>query len=133
MSTSYSTSTSTTSKEGNRRYRPYRRSLAVQVKANSQTQEDRNRPPKETDIIETYNLFDDFCVPHPTNIPNFSTYADLEHWRTSYIQSCLRTHNYTEEASKNQNYDYKKSRLLQKEKKEKKKKQSQSYFVYKEA
>lgn len=100
MSTSTSTSTTNTTKESNRRYRPYRRSLAVQVKANSQTQEDRNVSPSETDIIETYNLFDDFCVPHPTNIPDFSTYADLEHWRTSYIQSCLRTHNYTDAAFK---------------------------------
>lgn len=133
MSTSYSTSTSTTSKEGNRRYRPYRRSLAVQVKANFQTQEDRNRPPKETDIIETYNLFDDFCVPHPANIPDFSTYADLEHWRTSYIQSCLRTSTYTEGTFKDQDYDYKKSKLLQQKKKKEKKKQAQSYFIFKEA
>lgn len=108
---------------------PYRRSLAAQVKANSQTQEDRNRPPKETDIMETYDLCNDFCIPYPYTIPDFSTYADLEHWRTAYIQKCLRTHNYTEEAFKEQNYDYKKSKLLQKQRNKKK---SQSYFIYEE-
>lgn len=83
-----------------KRIRPYRRSPISPVKTNAQNQINRNVPPTEADIIDTLSICDDFCIPHPDHIPDFSTYADLEHWRTSYIQKCLRTHNYTDAAFK---------------------------------
>ena len=90
-------STSST-EESTRRYRPYRRSPISPVKTNIQNQIDRNASPTDADILDTLALCDDFCIPQPTHIPNFKTYADLEHWRTTYIQKCLRTHNYTDAA-----------------------------------
>ena len=77
----------------------YRRSLAVDLIS---TQDTRNQPPTARDIQDTLSIFDEFCIPRPTNLPDFSTYYELEKYRTAYIQKNLRTHNYTSDAFKKQ-------------------------------
>lgn len=77
----------------------YRRSLAVDLISDQPT---RNLPPTPRDIQDTLSLFDDFCIPRPTNLPDFATYYDLEKYRTAYIQKCLRNRDYTSNAFKKQ-------------------------------
>ena len=65
----------------------------------------RSLPPTQQDYEETFNMFDDFCIPQPTRLPVFNTYAELEHYRTSYIRQCLRTNTYTSKAFRKE-YEY---------------------------
>lgn len=46
----------------------------------NQKEDRRKSPPTEDDIVETYDLLDDFGLKRIT-VPEFATYGELEKWR----------------------------------------------------
>ena len=90
------TNTNTTNQASPSTKKPYKKSPSLL--SSTIPQAARNLPPTEQDILETYALFDDFCVPRPTNMPEFPTYSSLERYRTAYIKKCLSSLNYTHKA-----------------------------------
>lgn len=66
---------------GRRRlYHPVPKKPGIKSWLVTQPESRRKSPPTEEDIVETYDLLDDFGL-GKTVVPDFATYGELEKWR----------------------------------------------------